>query len=70
MLATAPRTDRMTARAIWKGNLVLGTHEVTVKVYSALEDRAVHFHLLHAKDLTPVEQRIVRKDNGREVPRE
>jgi DNA end-binding protein Ku len=30
----------------------------------------VHFHLLHEKDLTPVEQRIVRKDNGREVPRE
>ena len=60
----------MTARAIWKGNLVLGPHEVAVKVYSALEDRAVHFHLLHAKDLTPVEQRIVRKDNGREVPKE
>ena len=60
----------MTARAIWKGNLVLGKHEVPVKVYSAVQDRAVHFHLLHEKDLTPVEQRIVRKDNGREVPKE
>jgi DNA end-binding protein Ku len=60
----------MAARAIWKGSLVLGKHEVPVKMYSAVQDRAVHFHLLHAKDLTPVEQRIVRKDNGREVPKE
>ncbi|MGZ5724202.1 MAG: non-homologous end joining protein Ku [Caldimonas sp.] len=60
----------MPARAIWKGHLVLGKHEVPVKLYSAVQDRAVHFHLLHGKDLTPVEQRIVRKDNGREVPKE
>ena len=58
------------ARAIWKGRLALDEHEVPVKVYSAVQDRAVHFHLLHDKDLTPVEQRIVRKDNGREVPKE
>jgi DNA end-binding protein Ku len=60
----------MTARAIWKGNLVLGKQEVPVKMYSAVQDQAVHFHLLHGKDLTPVEQRIVRKDNGREVAKE
>ena len=60
----------MAARAIWKGHLVLGKHEVPVKMYSAVQDRAVHFHLLHDKDLTPVEQRIVRKDNGREVAKE
>jgi len=60
----------MSARAIWKGQLLLGKHEVPVKLYSAVKDQAVHFHLLHAKDLTPVEQRIVRKDNGREVPKE
>jgi DNA end-binding protein Ku len=59
-----------TARAIWKGHLALGKREVSVKVYSAAQDRAVHFHLLHDKDLVPVEQRIVRKDNGREVPKD
>jgi len=48
---------------------VLGKHEVPIKMYSAVEDQAVHFHLLHDKDLTPVEQRIVRKDNGQEVPK-
>jgi DNA end-binding protein Ku len=59
----------MSARAIWKGNLVLGKHEVAIKMYSAVQDQTVHFHLLHDKDLTPVEQRIVRKDNGQEVPK-
>jgi DNA end-binding protein Ku len=60
----------MSARAIWKGNLMLGKHRVPIKMYSAVQDQAVHFHLLHDKDLTPVEQRIVRKDNGQEVPKE
>lgn len=60
----------MAARAIWKGNLVLGEHELPVKMYSAVQDRKVHFHLLHAKDLTPVQQRIVRKTDGKEVPKD
>ena len=55
-------------RAIWKGRILLGEHEVPVKMYSAVQDRKVHFRLLHAKDLTPVEQRIVRKSDGKEVP--
>lgn len=55
------------ARAIWKGHLILGTHHVPVKMYSAVEDRKVRFRLLHARDHAPVEQHIVRKDNGKEV---
>lgn len=60
----------MAARAIWKGVITLGKHEVPVKMYSAVQDRKVHFRLLHAKDLAPVEQQIVRKDTGREVSKE
>ena len=59
----------MSARAVWKGSLVLGEREVPIKMYSAVEDQTMHFRLLHDKDLAPVEQRIVRKDNGREVPK-
>jgi len=55
------------ARAIWKGRLQLGKQELGVKLYSAVEDRTVHFHLLHAKDRAPVEQHIVRKDTGKDV---
>lgn len=60
----------MPARAIWKGELKLGKHNVGVKFYSAIEDRSVHFHLLHEKDKAPVEQHIVRKDTGKDVPKE
>lgn len=60
----------MAARAIWKGEIPLGRQQVGVKFYSAVEDRSVHFHLLHAKDRAPVEQHIVRKDTGKDVPKE
>ena len=58
------------ARAMWKGELQLGKHPVGVKLYSAVEDRSVHFRMLHAKDKAPVEQHIVRKDTGEDVPKE
>ncbi len=57
-------------RAIWKGVLNLGHEKVPVRMYSAVEDTTVHFRLLHVRDRAPVEQHIVRKDNGREIPKE
>src|SRR6187402_2787492 len=60
----------MAARAIWKGNIELGKHQVAVKMYSAVEDRTIHFRMLHRKDDAPVEQHIVRKDTGKDVARE
>jgi DNA end-binding protein Ku len=58
------------ARAIWTGNIELGKQHVGVKLYSAVEDRTVHFHLLHAKDRAPVQQHIVRKDTGKDVSKD
>lgn len=58
------------ARAIWKGHLLLGKHEVPVKMYSAVEDRKIRFRLLHEKDAAPVEQHIVRKDTGKEIDKD
>ena len=60
----------MSARAIWKGRLLVGKHEVPVRMYSAVEDRTVHFKLLDRRKSEHVEQKIVRKDTGAEVPRE
>ena len=57
------------ARAIWKGRLLIGRQDLAVKMYSAVQDRKVHFRLLHARDLSPIEQRIVRKSDGKEVPK-
>jgi DNA end-binding protein Ku len=49
----------MAARAIWKGAIRFGTVNLPVKLYSAAQDRRVHFRLLHAKDRVPVTQHMV-----------
>lgn len=49
----------MAARAIWKGVIQFGAIEVPVKLYSAVEDRTIHFKLLEAKAKVPVEQRMI-----------
>ena len=58
----------MAARAIWKGTLHIGDLEVPVKMYSAVEDRTVHLRLLDEGSRKPVQQKIVRKSDGKEVP--
>lgn len=49
----------MAARAMWKAVLRIGDVRVPVKLYSALQDRDVHFRLLHQKDHAPVRQQLV-----------
>lgn len=60
----------MAARAIWKGVLRFGDVEVPVKLYSAVEDRKVHFRLLDEKRAKPVEQRMVHPESGKPVAKE
>lgn len=60
----------MGARAIWKGTLHLGKREVPVKLYSAVEEKSVHFRLLHEKDLEPVRQQMVNPETGKPVDRD
>jgi len=57
----------MGARAIWKGRIQFGAVDVPVKLYSAVEDRAVHFRLLDARRQRPVRQRMVDPESGRVV---
>jgi DNA end-binding protein Ku len=57
------------ARAMWKASLVLGEKAtVPVKLYAAVEDRDVHFRLLHARDAVPVKQQMIDPRSGKEVP--
>jgi len=60
----------MAARAIWKGQLKLGTTKVPVKLYSAVEDRTVRFHVLDDRAKKRVKQHMVDPDSGEEVPGE
>jgi DNA end-binding protein Ku len=57
----------MAARAIWKGVVKIGTQSVPVKLYSAVQDRSIHFRLLHKTDHEPVKQQLVSGDTGDSV---
>jgi DNA end-binding protein Ku len=58
----------MGARAIWKGVLQVGAHHVPVKLYSAVEDRGVHFRLLDGRAKKPVRQQLVDPSSDEVVP--
>lgn len=57
----------MAARAIWKGVLHLGTSTLPVKLYSAIQERSIHFRLLHKTDGMPVKQQLVSAESGEVV---
>lgn len=58
----------MAARAMWKGVIRFDEQAVPVKLYSALEDRSVHFRLLHETDGVPVKQELINPRTGEVVP--
>src|SRR6266404_1342035 len=60
----------MAARAIWKGELKIDGTRVPVKLYAALTDQAVRFHILDRRSKTRVRQHMVDADGGREVANE
>ena len=57
----------MAARAIWKARIRFGAVDVPVKMYSAVQDRAVHFRLLDATRREPVKQHMVNPETGEVV---
>src|SRR5215212_6009469 len=52
----------MAARAIWKGELKVGSAGVPVKLFAAVQDRDVHFHVLQSKTKSLVKQQMVTQD--------
>ncbi len=60
----------MPARAMWKAEISFASVRVPVRLYAAVEDSNIHFRLLHAKDLAPVQQEMVDPTNDEVVPRE
>jgi DNA end-binding protein Ku len=60
----------MTARSIWKGEIKIGTTRIPVKLYSAITDQTVRFHILGDKHRTRVKQHMVIPDSGDVVPNE
>ncbi len=57
----------MSARSIWQGNLLIQKHHVPFKLYPAVLERQVHFHLLHRRDRTRLVQHMVDAQTKRPV---
>jgi DNA end-binding protein Ku len=58
----------MATRSMWQGMLIVRNHEIPVKLYSAVVDRQIHFHLLHKHDRTRLQQRMVDAETEEPVP--
>src|SRR5438876_2784731 len=52
----------MAARAIWKGQLKVGSIILPIKLYAAVQDRNVHFHVLQNRTKSRVQQQMVTED--------
>jgi len=57
----------MAARAIWKGELKLSSTKVPVKLYSAVQDKTVRFHILESRSKQRVKQHMVEPASGKEI---
>lgn len=55
-------------RAIWTGAVSFGLVSVPVKLYSAVSQKTVRFHQLHAADKARIQQKRVCPADGQEVP--
>jgi DNA end-binding protein Ku len=60
----------MAARSIWNGTVAFGELTIPVKLFSAVEHHAVHFHEVRLGDGCRIVHRRVGAESGKEVPSE
>ncbi len=58
------------ARSIWSGSLSFGLVNIPIKLYTAVREERVAFHLLHDQDKVRLKQKMVCPEDGKEVHRE
>jgi DNA end-binding protein Ku len=61
---------RIMARPLWTGAISFGLVNVPVKMFTAVRQKEVHFHMLHEKDGARIQQRRVCSLEDKEVPYE
>ena len=57
-------------RPLWKGAVSFGMVSIPIKLYTATEEKDVHFNMLHAKDNSRIRQRTFCAEEEVEVPRD
>ena len=58
----------MAPRALWTGSIAFGLVSVPVRLYSAVHEHRLRFHLVHEKDDGPIGYEKVCKLEGKPVP--
>jgi DNA end-binding protein Ku len=57
-------------RSIWSGAVSFGLVNIPVKLYTAVREERLAFHLLHDQDKVRLKQKMVCPEDGKEVHRE
>jgi DNA end-binding protein Ku len=55
-------------RALWSGSITFGLVNAPVRIYSAVQEHKLHFHLLHRKDESPVGYEKICKQEDKPIP--
>lgn len=55
-------------RPIWSGAISFGLVNIPIRVYSASEEHALSFDMLHKTDLSPIRYARICKADGKEIP--
>ena len=55
-------------RVVWNGAISFALQEIPVKLYRAVQERSVAFHLLHQQDGARLRRKLVCSIDGTEVP--
>ena len=55
-------------RSLWSGSIIFGLVNAPVRIYSAIEEHKLHFHLLHTKDDSPIGYEKICKKEDKPVP--
>src|SRR3954469_12891587 len=56
------------ARAIWTGSISFGLVNIPARIYSAVHEHKLGFHLAHVKDDSPIGYQKICKAEGKPVP--
>jgi DNA end-binding protein Ku len=58
----------MAPRSLWTGSISFGLVNVPVRIYSAIDEKKLHFHLLDRRNDAAIGYEKVNKNTGRRVP--
>src|SRR5262249_23578146 len=62
-----PTRERNRPRSLWTGSIVFGLVNVPVRVYSAVHEHPLRFHVVHEQDDGPIGYEKVCKLDGKRV---